>query len=145
MLFIAGTVWFYAAYRVFLVLMNELIITSRHVLIYVIGGLVYLVFFQTVFHKILIRHTRRIIRKEKNWLCLFSFFDWRSYLLMAIMISAGILTSKYATLPPSVMAAFFISLSLSLFTSAIYFVYYGIRFSYTKSKFSNINKLQDEN
>ena len=145
LLFLAGFIWLYASYRVFLVLLIELHKSSNHWLIYAIGSIVYVLFFQFVFHRILLKHTKRIINKATNWVCVFSVFDLKSYLLMGFMIATGVLSTRYLSIPAEALSVFFISLSLSLFTSALYFLYYGFRYSYAKNKFLIFNKLTDEN
>lgn len=136
LLFIAGLVWSVAGYRVMLVLSKDLPAVINIIRMLILGFLGYIVFFQMVFHKVLLKHTKRIIRHEQNKLCVFSFFDFKSYLIMAFMVGLGIVSVKFIDLPKNIMAGFFMSLSLSLLTAAIYFFYYGIRFNYAKKKFA---------
>lgn len=135
LLFVAGGVWAFASYRVFLVLVKTIHSLPNHWLIALIGFAGYLLFFRYVFLNVLQKHTKRIISKESNWFCIFSFFDLRSYLLMGFMIALGILSTKYLAIPPFILSCFFVALSLSLLTSASYFYYYGIRYKYTVRKF----------
>jgi hypothetical protein len=136
LLFIAGFVWVFAAYRVFLVMHEMLQAKDNLYIIYGSGIFVYFFFFQFVFHKVLVKHTRRIINKKQKWVCIFSFFDVKSYLVMACMVILGIVSRKYLDIPHVYLSAFFVTISASLITSSVYFIYYGIRFNYTVEKFS---------
>ncbi|MFC2113864.1 hypothetical protein ACFLRI_00790 [Bacteroidota bacterium] len=137
LLFVAAIVWSYASYRVFLLCLNLMKDLSRHFIVFLVGSATYLIFFRYVFLPVLQRHTKRILNKDREYVCVFSFFDLKSYLIMALMISLGVISKRYFNLPPFVMSSFFVALSFSLFTSSIYFIYYGIRYHNAVSKFKN--------
>jgi len=55
--------------------------------------------------------------------CFFSFFNLRSYLLMAIMITGGISLRKLHVIHPEILYTFFLSMGLPLLISAYRFFY----------------------
>jgi len=58
---------------------------------------------------------------------------------MAFMITMGISVRKYMLMPPKFIAEFYIGLGMALATSAIYLLYYGIRYGYAVRKFTKSN------
>ena len=97
---------------------------------------IYFLFHHFVFRKIIIKHTRRIVSKPENSYCMFSFFNWQSYLIMAFMITLGISVRKYMLLPKEIIAEFYFGLGLALFSAAIYLLYYAMRYGYAQNKFA---------
>lgn len=75
------------------------------------------------------KHSRRIINMEEQRPCLFSFFNFRSYLMMALMISMGILLRKTGIVPLSYLSFFYILMGIPLLMSSFRFYYYGFRYS----------------
>ena len=137
LLFIAAGVWGFASYRVFMVCLSLMKEVKGHLWIFLIGSFAYLIFFRFVFLHVLQKHTKRIICKKLDRVCIFSFFDVKSYLIMAVMVSLGIISTQYFKLPAFIMSTFFVALSFSLFTASLYFVFYGFRYSYAKLKFAS--------
>jgi hypothetical protein len=138
LLFIAALVWGYAAQKIIVIGVRLYKISNLHFWhIILISIPVYLLFHYFVFNKIILKHTRRIVNKPNPKHCLFSFFDWKSYLIMAFMITLGISVRKYMLLPANFIAEFYIGLGMAIGTSAIYLLYYGIRYGYSVNKFSN--------
>jgi hypothetical protein len=88
------------------------------VLLAVIVGLV---FFHLIFLRISLKHIARIRSLEILRPCVFSFFDWKSYLVMIIMISAGILIRKTGWIDIQWISLFFISMATPLLLSAARF------------------------
>ena len=88
-----------------------------------IGGTL---FYIILFSKISLKHTRRIMAMKIEKPCLFAFFSFKSYFLMTIMITSGILLRKSGILSPPYMAVIYITMGIPLFLSAFRFYYYGI-------------------
>jgi hypothetical protein len=59
---------------------------------------------------------------------LFGFFDLRGYILMSLMITMGILFSRWKLIPEFYKGTFFIALGLSLLASSVYYIIEGIKF-----------------
>jgi hypothetical protein len=89
----------------------------------VISGVV---FYLLLFSKISFKHTKRIVNLKHNRPCLFSFFNLKSYILMTVMITSGILLRKSGLVAPEYLAILYITMGIPLFLSAFRFYYYGI-------------------
>jgi hypothetical protein len=137
LLFIASFVWGYASVKLLKIGISNFINSQLHVWHFLIISVpIFMLFHYFVFHKIIIKHTTRIISLPNPSHCAFSFFDWRSYLIMAFMISMGISVRKFHLLPDKYIAEFYIGLGLALATSAFYLLYYAIRYHYSVAKFT---------
>ncbi|MBN1113339.1 MAG: hypothetical protein JXA53_10550 [Bacteroidales bacterium] len=127
LLFIAAFVWTFAGsmllYKGFLMSYDVKNFLMIKVLLSVAGGVL---FFIMMFAKLSLKHTRRIIELENDKPCLFSFFSLRSYILMAIMITSGILIRKSGVLSSEYLIIIYVTMGIPLFLSAIRFYYYGI-------------------
>jgi len=91
----------------------------------VIGCLFYILLFARISKK----HITRINLIEIDNPCFFSFFNFRSYLLMAIMISGGITLRLSGLVNPEIIYTFFLCMGIPLLVSAWRFFY-----SYAKNK-----------
>ena len=125
--FMAALVWAYAAYRVLKMAMQFVPESSLPLWGVIALGLIgFVIFFKLVFQKVSKKHIRRISTMEEKKPCLFAFFGWKSYLLIAIMVSMGILFARMEVLPLSLQGIFYIALGSSLFLSALMFLNAGI-------------------
>ncbi len=88
------------------------------VVIAVIAGLI---FFHLLFLRVSLHHITRIKSLEILRPCVFSFFDWKSYLLMAIMITSGVLVRKSGWIDQQWISLFFITMAIPLLLSAVRF------------------------
>jgi hypothetical protein len=84
------------------------------------------VFYLILFSKISFRHTKRIVNLENDNPCAFSFFDLKSYIMMTVMITSGILLRKSGLVAPEYLAILYITMGIPLFLSAFRFYYFGI-------------------
>ena len=130
LLLIAGCVWTLAGG---ILITRGLInlIASNHLLIleFLFGFFFGIVFYLLLFARISEKHINRIKMIKIEDPCVFSFFNFRSYLLMAIMISGGITLRKLNVINPDILYSFFLSMGLPLLISASRFFY-----SWAKSK-----------
>ena len=62
--------------------------------------IVFLLFFHLVFKKLYYKHTRRISQKSDKS-CPFSFFDVKGWIVMAVMITFGIIARNLGWFPES--------------------------------------------
>lgn len=127
-LFFAGAAaWGYAAYRVLLLAIRfvpEAPFPQWEVIISGMAGLA--VFFNFVFLRVSRKYIRRIACLKQQNPCIFAFFGWKSYLLIALMSSMGILLARFHLLPVFLQGIFYIALSGSLLLSALMFLNAGI-------------------
>ncbi len=94
-----------------------------------IGGII---FYLILFSKISAKHIRRIVNLHEDKPCAFSFFDLKSYGLMSIMITTGVLLRLSGIIPMIYLSVFYISMGTPLFLSAFRFYYSGFRYDKTK-------------
>lgn len=81
-----------------------------------------LIFFWILFLRVSARHIHRITTLDIIRPCIFSFFDWKSYLLMALMIGMGIAVRKLHLISDITISYFFITMAIPLIISAFRFV-----------------------
>ena len=85
-----------------------------------IGGFI---FFKLLFNKISGKHVLRIQQLPIDRPCLFSFFNFRSYLMMGIMISSGIFLRKSAAISPEYLSLIYIMMGIPLLMSSFRLYY----------------------
>ena len=92
LLITAGIVWLLAGINILRIGISCWINDSHYWFFKVCEAtIVFLLFFGLIFHKLYKKHTHRISQKKaKN--CPFSFFDVKGWIIMAFMITIGILT-----------------------------------------------------
>ena len=126
---LGAALWGFAAYRILKLSYIKIEGNARNSLLkYFIGVLGFIPFYWFVFRKVSKRYILRIINLESDRPCVFAFFDIRGYILMSLMISMGILISRWPLIPDLYKGTFFVSLGLSLLASAIYYLYAGFRY-----------------
>lgn len=95
------------------------------ILIGICGGLM---FYLLLFSKISFKHTLRISLLGIENPCIFSFFNLRSYFLMATMISGGIILRRTDAVDHGIIGTFYIVMSLPLMLSSVRFYYFGFNY-----------------
>lgn len=106
LLITAGIVWLLAGINILRIGISCWINDSHYWFFKVCEAtIVFLLFFGLIFHKLYKKHTHRISQKKaKN--CPFSFFDVKGWIIMAFMITIGILTRTLHLLPEAFIAVF---------------------------------------
>lgn len=127
LLFIAAVVWTFAG-SILLFKGTKLALTnSNHLFAVVSGSLIAgALFYFLVFSRISLTHTKRIINIKNDYPCFFSFFNLKSYLLMSIMITSGIIIRLSGLVSLTYLSLIYLSMGIPLFVSALRFYYYGI-------------------
>jgi hypothetical protein len=82
------------------------------------GGLL---FYYFLFSKIATKHIKRLTEFRKERYCVFSFFSIRSYLLMILMITLGIVLRKSALIEVGHLAFLYLMMGVPLLLSAFRF------------------------
>jgi len=95
----------------------------------ILGILFGSLFYILLFVRISKKHITRINLITIDNPCFFSFFNFRSYLLMAIMISGGISLRLSGLVKPDIIYTFFLCMGIPLLVSAWRFFY-----SYAKNQ-----------
>ena len=128
LLFVAAVVWTFAGgmllFRGFSVLkFNSTGILIEEAVSIVLG----VVFYIFMFSRISLKH---IVRMQNNPIerpCVFSFFNWRSYILMSTMISFGVTLRVTGLVPIQYLSLFYICMGTPLFLSSMRFYGHGIK------------------
>lgn len=127
LLFIAAMVWTFAGgmllYKGSTLIMNYRSFFWLRLISSTVGGIL---FYLVLFSKISFKHTRRIVNLKNDHPCLFSFFNIKSYIMMTVMITSGILLRKSGIVAPEYLSILYITMGIPLFLSAFRFYYYGI-------------------
>lgn len=120
LLLIAAVVWLIAGYNVlhigWIAYINY--IKPFDILISVV---IFCLFWFLVFHKLVLKHTKRIQSflepKQYAW----KFFDRKSFFIMFFMIAFGIIIRNFQLLPEEIIAIFYSGLGAALFLAGIQF------------------------
>jgi hypothetical protein len=88
-----------------------------------------ILFYLKVFSKLSMKHTLRILNLKEANPCMFSFFNFRSYLIMVFMISMGVTLRTTGWIPFGTLSFLYLLMSVPLFLSSIRFYYTGIYYS----------------
>lgn len=125
LLFIAGGVWLIAGINILRIGVVTWLDNSQNWLFKVgEATAVFLLFFVFVFRRLYNKYTLRISQKQDRS-CPFSFFDVKGWIMMAFMITLGILARKYHWLPDSFISVFYAGLSVALLVTAVLFLRHG--------------------
>ncbi len=123
LLLIAGIVWIMAGTMVsklgidvFLNYSHNKIISS------ILAFSVFYLFFNFIFKKMVKKHKIRILSKDKDRLCVFSFFDIKSYIIMSFMMGLGITIRSIPTINPLCWSPIYMGIGSALFLAGILFI-----------------------
>lgn len=122
LLLLASVVWLIAGFNV-LKIGIETYANYLSVINFLLSILVFLIFWFMVFHKLTIKHTQRICNYTKDRQFILNFFDLKSFLIMAFMISDGLIIRKFSLLPDRFIAVFYTGLGSALFLAGVLFGY----------------------
>ena len=120
LLFFACVIWMIAGFNV-LKIGVEAYKPYQTMLNYSLSILVFLVFWFMVFYKLTVKHTTRIQEYEEEKQFFYKFFDLKSFLIMAFMISFGIIIRTFHLLPERFIAVFYTGLGAALFLAGVLF------------------------
>lgn len=126
LILIAGIVWAIAGFnivRIGLVAYQGNLIWWRGLL----SVAVFAVFQAFIFGKMVKKHTARILQYEEERQNFFRFFDTKSYLIMAFMMTLGIGLRVTGIVPTGFIAYFYTGLGASLLTAGVLFIINYIR------------------
>ena len=88
------------------------------------GGLIFgVLFYVLLFADISRRHIIRIRGLDTSYPCAFSFFDLRSYLMIALMISGGFILQRFNVINKEWLYNFYVTMGVPLLISALQFFY----------------------
>ena len=125
LLFIAGLVWLAAGVNILRIGLKVLLPLfsgeSGRLLLSLGLAAVICAAFSLMFHRIVLKHTRRILAYETKQPA-YRFFDGKSYLLMAFMMTLGITLRRSGFVPEFFFAWFYTGLGTALGIAGIRFL-----------------------
>ena len=120
LLLIAGIVWLIAGFNVARLGILSFGLVEKLWYLYGFSILIFIIF-GTMFYKMSEKHTKRILAYEEKrpfW----NFFDLKSYLIMAFMMTMGIGLRASGKIPDFFIAFFYTGLGLALSLAGIIFI-----------------------
>ncbi len=128
LLLVAAVVWTFAGGMLLFRGFSALKYNSTGILIEEAVSIVFgIVFYIFMFSRISLKH---IVRMQNNPIerpCVFSFFNWRSYILMSTMISLGVTLRLTGLVPIQYLSLFYICMGTPLILSSLRFYTHGIK------------------
>lgn len=110
---------------------------------FLLSAAVFAIFYGMMFRGIVKKHAARIAGYKEKKQNIFLFFDLKSYLLMAFMMSLGIGLRASGWLPQVFIAVFYTGLGIALALAGVKFVFHF--FKRSRSDFSIENCMEPEN
>ncbi|WP_066688408.1 hypothetical protein [Christensenella intestinihominis] len=92
-----------------------------------VTGIVFFLFFKFIFFRLFRKHTARIEAFPEQKICAFAFFDRKGYIIMACMITFGILLRSSNLLPHAVLGMLYTGIGAAMIGAAASFVVHFIR------------------
>ena len=128
LLFVAGCAWCIAGSMLITRALISLIkiqhLLTLEILIGIIVGVCFYIF---LFTKISKKHITRISLMKADFPCFFSFFNFKSYVLMIVMISTGIILRKTNIIEPEYLYTFYLAMGIPLLFSGVRFFVAGAK------------------
>lgn len=120
LLMLASIVWMIAGFNI---LRIGVISYAGYVTIWnlFLSGLIFAAFWFLVFYKLVIKHTDRIQKYEEEMQFFWHFFDKKSFLIMAFMMTFGIGLRASHFAPDVFIAVFYSGLGMALFLAGVLF------------------------
>ena len=127
LLLIAFFVWSIAGFNVAIIGFN---LYSKYLNIFnfVLSFIIFFIFQQFIFYRMVQKHTNRIINYEEENQYFFKFFDIKSFLIMFFMIALGVSIREFNLAPEKFIAIFYSGLGTALFLSGVLFGYNFFKF-----------------
>ena len=127
LLFVAAVVWTFAGsmllYKGYKMMDSNPSLLWLKLIFVLLAGLL---FYQKLFSKLSLKHTLRILKMKEAHPCFFSFFNFRSYLVMFFMIGMGITLRTTGWVPLVYLSYLYLTMSVPLLLSSVRFYYTGI-------------------
>lgn len=122
LLCVAGFAWIIAG-SILIVRALVMLVKFHHNFIpeLLLGILLGTTFYVFLFTKISKKHITRISLIKADFPCFFSFFNYKSYILMIIMITTGIILRKTNVINAEYLYTFYLAMGLPLIFSAFRF------------------------
>lgn len=119
---LASLVWMIAGFNVFKIGIDTYI-NYISVINIILSFLVFGVFWYMVFYKLVVKHTLRIKNFQQPKQYFWNFFDMKSFIIMAVMMTGGVTIRIFHLLPEQFIAVFYSGLGAALFLAGSLFGY----------------------
>jgi hypothetical protein len=124
LLLIAALVWTFAGAMLLFRGYSFLMEYPHHLILKLVGCAIGgLLFFKLMFLRITYKHVLRIKNLPIDYPCMFSFFNWKSYLMMTVMITSGITLRKTGVISPEYLSLIYVTMGIPLLMSSFRFYY----------------------
>lgn len=127
LLLIAGIVWFAAGFNIARIGFNVYAVNISAVN-FLCSACIFLVFWFMVFSRLVNKHTGRIKKHDAERQYFWKFFDMKSFIIMAFMMTFGITIRAFEIVPEVFIAVFYTGLGLALSLAGLLFAVNYIRY-----------------
>ncbi|MEB3429341.1 hypothetical protein VLK81_04810 [Citroniella saccharovorans] len=125
---LAGIIWIFAGLKVSAIGIDDFFNLENKVLLFIpISAIIYFLFFLKIFSPMVDKNIQRIESLSKDNIKLWKFLDKKSYIIMILMMSFGIILRKFTHLPLTFFFVFYSGLGLALFSAGIKYFFKLIR------------------
>lgn len=121
LLAIAGCVWLAAGFNVARLGVLSYIGLDGIFIVHILLSIVVFCVFGFMFYRMSVKHTKRIRSYQQETRPVWNFFDLKSYLIMAFMMSGGIWLRNSGLAPEVFIAVFYTGLGCALGSAGILF------------------------
>lgn len=129
LLLVAAVVWTFAGGMLFTKGFSYLMAHSDMLWLRLVVGIIFgVAFFWLLFMRISLKHINRIKSIDVVRPCIFSFFDFKSYLMMGVMISMGVALRHLNFINKTYLFNFYVAMGVPLLLSAARFYWAWIRY-----------------
>ena len=91
------------------------------IVLFLVGAAGGALFFAFMFRRISARHVLRILHIPHERPCMFSFLSWKSYVMMALMITLGVLLRSASFIPREQLGTLYVTMAVPLLASSFRF------------------------
>lgn len=119
---IASLVWMIAGFNI-LKIGIDAYIDYVSLINVILSFIVFSMFWYLVFYKLVIKHTYRIRNFKQAKQYFWKFFDIKSFIVMAVMMTGGIMIRIFQLLPKQFIAVFYSGLGSALLLAGLLFGY----------------------
>lgn len=121
LLLIAGIVWLIAGFNVARLGIISYLEIEQQWYWYVLSAVIFLLF-GTMFYRMSVKHTKRIMGYSEERQPFWRFFDLKAYIIMAVMMGGGIGLRAAGVFPNQFVAFFYSGLGCALALAGILFI-----------------------
>lgn len=131
LIFLAGLIWCFAGYNILKIGFPYMIHNwNTPLLSMVTSVIVFVLFFKFIFFRLVGKHNKRIKSYTDEKIMFYKFFDGKSYLIMAFMMTFGIVLRNSGLLPKICIGTLYVGLGSALAGAGIGFLVHFFKDAY---------------